>query len=513
MPLASFTTSHENRYERRRVDDIPADSLLGLPLLVELPGVGWAAVLEANLTDYAGMYLARSTAAGSSLVSRLSPRPDEPKIAVRATLPHESPWRLILVAEEARQLLESDPVLKLNAPCAIKDTSWIKPGKTTFPWWNDFFEEGVPFKMGLNTETAKYYIDFCAEYGIPYHSLDGMDNLAWYGGPIVPYEGADITKGVDGLDLQEVIGYARQKGVRLRLWMHWEAAKRHMARAFPLYRAWGIEGVMIDFMDRDDQEMVSFQRELLQLAADNRLTVTLHGVAAPTGLERTYPNLLNSEAVLNLEYDKWDEVGVTPEHEVTVPFTRMLAGPLDFHQGSLRGVPLEQFRPRNAEPLVIGTPAGCWPPTSCYRITCRWWPTIRRPIAGIRSRLLAAVPATWDETQALSARVGEEVVIARRSGNDWWIGAMTDRNAREVKIPLSFLPPGLFQAEIYQDELDAEHGFKRETRKVMPPDEISLATCGIGWRTRRLTLVPEPPPKWRLVWSENFDSLDRNSGS
>ena len=160
-----------------------------------------------------------------------------------------------------------------------------------------------------------------------------------------PYEGTDITKGVDGLDLKEVIDHARQRGVRLRLWMHWEAAKQHMARAFPLYRAWSVEGVMIDFMDRDDQDMVVFQRELLQLAADNQLTVTFHGVAAPTGLERTFPNLLNSEAVLNLEYDKWDEEGVTPKHDVTVPLTRMLAGPLDYHQGTLRGVPLERLSP------------------------------------------------------------------------------------------------------------------------------------------------------------------------
>ena len=156
--------------------------------------------------------LRAATASSDSLVSRLSPRPEEPKIAVRATLPHESPWRLILIGREARQLIESDTVLKLNAPSVIKDTSWITPGKTTFPWWNDFFEAGVPFEMGLNTETAKHYIDFCAEYGIPYHTLDGVNGLAWYGGPIVPYEGADITKGIDGLDLQEVIDYAQSEG-------------------------------------------------------------------------------------------------------------------------------------------------------------------------------------------------------------------------------------------------------------------------------------------------------------
>ncbi|HEX4969555.1 MAG TPA: glycoside hydrolase family 97 catalytic domain-containing protein [Steroidobacteraceae bacterium] len=158
-------------------------------------------------------------------------------------MPHDSPWRLVLIGDEARQLLESDTVLKLNAPSAIKDTAWIEPGKTTFPWWND---------------------------------------------------------------------WRRRRST-------------HMARAFPLYRAWGIESVMIDFMDRDDQEMVNWQRELLQLAADNQLTVTSHGVAAPTGLERTFPNLLNSEAVRNLEYGKWDEENVTPEHDVTVPLTRILS--------------------------------------------------------------------------------------------------------------------------------------------------------------------------------------------
>jgi len=218
------------------------------------------------------------------------------------------------------------------------------------------YEEKVPFKMGLNTATAKYYIDFCAEAGIPYHTLDGLDNRAWYGGPIVPYEGAGITKGIDGLDLAEVIRYAQFEGVKVRLWMHWQAAKSHMARAFPLFHEWGIEGVMIDFMDRDDHEMVNFQREVLRTAADNRLTVTFHGVAKPTGLERTYPNLLTSEGVMNLEHDKWDELGVAPEHEVTVPFTRMLAGPLDFHQGSFRTVAAAEFKPRNDAPLVIGTP-------------------------------------------------------------------------------------------------------------------------------------------------------------
>ncbi|HLA70272.1 MAG TPA: glycoside hydrolase family 97 protein [Steroidobacteraceae bacterium] len=495
LPLANFTTSHENRYERHRVDRIPAEGLLGLPLLVQLPGVGWAAVLEANLTDYGGMYLARGANPGGKLVSRLSPLPGEPTISVRATLPHDSPWRLILIGKEARQLLESDTVLKLNAPSVIKDTSWIEPGKTTFPWWNDYFETNVPFKMGLNTETAKFYIDFCAEYGIPYHSLDGVNDLAWYGGRIAPYEGTDITQGIEGLDLKEVIGYAQRKGVRLRLWMHWEAAKKHMARAFPLYRAWGIEGVMIDFMDRDDQEMVNFQRQLLQLAADNHLTVTFHGVAAPTGLERTFPNLLNSESVRNWEYDKWDADGVTPEHDVTVPLTRMLAGPLDYHQGTLRGVPIEQFKPRVADPVVIGTPSRM---LASYVVLQNHLPMMADYPSAYRpnplTRVIAEVPATWVDTRALVARVGEEVVIARRSGNDWWIGAMTDRNARDVRVSLSFLPAGTFRAEIYRDDLAAEPRFKIETRQVTSSNALSLPLAAAGGALVKLTPIQEPPP-------------------
>jgi alpha-glucosidase len=488
LPLNGFTTSHEGRYDRRRVDEIPASQLLGLPLLVELPGVAWAAVLEANLSDYAGLYLERSPAPGGVLTSRLSPRPDEPGIAVRAPLPHHSPWRLILVSEDARQLLESDTVLKLNAPSLVADTSWIQPGKTTFPWWNDFYEVGVPFRMGLNTETAKYYIDFCAEYGIPYHTLDGVNNLAWYGGQIVPYEGADITRGIDGLDLHEVIDYARQKGVRIRLWMHWQAAQKYMARAFPLYRQWGIEGVMIDFMDRDDQQMIGFERELLQLAAINHLTVTFHGVAAPTGLERTYPNLLNSEAVRNLEYDKGDADGVTPEHDVTVALTRMLAGPLDYHQGTLRGVPLEQFKPRNTAPVVIGTPSRM---LASYVVLQNHLPMMADYPSAYRqhplTRVMAAVPTTWDDTRALVAKVGEEVVIARRSGAEWWVGAQGDRHAREVELSLAFLPAGNYQAEIYQDDLAATYGFRHETREVTSSDAIGLRLAESGGALVRLT--------------------------
>jgi alpha-glucosidase len=490
LPLKSYTTSHEARYRHTPVAEVPEQSLFGLPLLAELPGIGWLAVAEANLTDHAGMYLARATDRGAVLTTRLSPRPGETKIAVRAALPHDSPWRVIMVADRLERLVESDLVLNLNAPCALADTSWIRPGKTTFPWWNGFHEEKgeVPFEMGLNTETAKYYIDFCAEAGIPYHSLDGKDNTAWYGGPIVPYKGADITRGVDGLDLPEVLRYAATKGVRIRLWMHWKAAQAHMDRAFPLYREWGVEGVMLDFMDRDDQEMVNFQRRAIETAAANRLTLTFHGVSAPTGLERTYPNLLTHEGVLNLEYDKGDKQGVTPEHELIVAMTRMLAGPLDFHQGSLRGVPAEQFRPRGEAPLVIGTPCRM---LACYVVFQNHLPMVADYPSAYRGHpllpVLVAIPSTWDDTRCLAGKPEELIVVARRLGTEWWVGAMGGRGARPVEVPLGFLGPGRFRAEVLGDDEAAPACFARRTEHVGAADILRGSLAPAGGLLVRLT--------------------------
>ena len=494
LPLNSYTSSHEARYQKKPVAEIPGEWLLGLPILAELSGTGWLAITEANLTNYAGMYLARDAGGGAVLESRLSPRPGEPKVAVRADLPLESPWRALMIAGKVERLVESDLVLNLNAPCALDDISWIRPGKTTFPWWNGFHEEKVPFEMGLNTETAMYYIDFCAEAGIPYHSLDGKGSTAWYGGPIVPYQGADITKGIEGLDLQKVLRYAASRGVRIRLWMNWRAAEAHMERAFPLYQKWGVEGVMLDFMDRDDQVMVDFLRRALETAAANKLTVTLHGVSAPTGLERTYPNLLTSEGVLNLEYDKWDKQGVPPEHELTVPFTRMLAGPLDFHQGSFRGVAVDEFRPRNEAPLIIGTPCRM---LACYVVLQNHLPMVADYPSAYRGHpglaVLAAIPTTWDDTRCLGGRVGEFIVIARQHGNEWWVGAMGGRKPRAVEVPLSFLGPGRYLAEIYRDDLSASARLTRRTENVAAEGDLRAPLAAAGGLLIRLSPATGAP--------------------
>lgn len=479
LPLNGFTTSYEKRYQKLPVEELPKEWLLGLPLLVECPGGTWAAVTEANVTEYAELYLAPGS--DGLLSARLSPLPKDPGVAVRSSLPHASPWRVVMLGDRIGRLVESDIVLNLSVPCAIKDVSWIKTGKTTFPWWNGFHEEKVDFKPGLNTATARHYIDFCEEAGIPYHSLDGIKNTAWYGGPIVPYQGADITKPIDGLDLPEVLKYAKSKGVRIRLWMHWKGAEMHMEKAFPLYREWGIEGVMLDFMDRDDQEMNRFVRNAVALAAENQLTVTLHGCPKPTGLERTYPNLLTHEGVINLEYDKWDKIGITADHEVTVPFARMLAGPLDFHQGSFRTVKPKEFQPRTNAPLVMGTPARTLASYVVYQNHLSMvadYPSAYRGHPGLP--ILVAIPTTWDETKVLDAKVGEYVVIARRSGTTWYIGAMTDGKERILDTSLRFLSKGRYYAEISSDDASTPHGLALTKQTVTATDTIKLKMSSGG---------------------------------
>ncbi len=211
LPLASHTTSYEAYYETKAVSDLPADRLFGLPMLLAHPKKVWFAMTEANLTDYAGMYLSAKTSEPGVLVAKLSPLPGRKDgVKVLGKPPHAWPWRVIMVADNPGRLIESNLVFHLSEPTAIKDTSWIKPGTTTFPWWNHYVLKGVDFKPGVNTATMKHYIDFCAEQGIPYHSLDGLD-IAWYGGPIQPSGPTDVTKAAPSIDLPDVLRYAKEK--------------------------------------------------------------------------------------------------------------------------------------------------------------------------------------------------------------------------------------------------------------------------------------------------------------
>jgi alpha-glucosidase len=495
LPLDSYTTPYEKYYETRPVSDIGSRTLVGLPLLMERgsgPDRVCLAVTEANLTDHAGMYLSGTEGQPGTLTTKLSPLPgrsDGAKVIGKA--PHASPWRVLMIAGSAGRLIESNLIFHLSDPPAIRDTSWIRPGKTTFPWWNGYVLEGVDFKPGVNTATMKHYIDFCAEQGIPYHSLDGLD-IAWYGGPIAPSGPTDVTRAAPSIDLPELLRYAKGKGVRLRLWMHWKALRPQIDEAFRKYEEWGIEGVMVDFMDRDDQEMVRFYHEMARKAAEHHLTVTLHGAYKPTGMERTWPNVLSYEAVLNQEYNKWEPPGVRgtpPDHNVEVAFTRMLAGPLDYHQGGMRNVFARDYRWRDQAPPVQGTRAHQLAMYVVYQNHMSMiadYPAAYRGQPGLD--FITAVPANWDETRVLNAEVGDFITVARRRGREWWVGSMTDDTPRKLSIPLDFLGPGRWTAQTWADDPQSGEatGVMTGRLNVSAADSVEAALVSGGGHAMRI---------------------------
>ncbi len=463
LPLAGFTTSYENNYVTLPLPDITPDSLIGMPFLVEFPsayaekyymkGV-WAAVTEADLTDYAGMYLTGSENKPGTLTSSLSPWPENPEVKVKGRTPARSPWRVVMIGDDPGRLIESNIVLNLNEPFAINDPSWIVPGKVAFLWWNDFVVTGEDFEGGMNTETMKYYIDYCARNKIQFIHIDTDEKNDWYG----PHHnrGVDITKPIPELDMDEVMRHAREKGVGVCLWVQWQMIRDQMEKAFPVYQQWGISGLKIDYMDRDDQEMVNFYHAVIKKAAEHRLTVNFHGAYKPTGMRRTYPNLITREGVLGLEYSKWSEK-CNPEHELMIPFTRMLAGPMDFTPGAFRTVTKEDFKPVFHAPVAMGTRCHQLAMYVVYespRQMVSDYPAAYEGQMGFE--FIRNVPTVWDDTKVLNAKVGDYITIARRHGDTWYIGAMTDWTPRELQIPLGFLPGGTYAVDIFSDGPDAD---------------------------------------------------------
>lgn len=485
--LPNFTTSHEGLYSTLPFSAVKPDTLMDMPTLVEFPGQAFMAITEAALVNYAGMYLVKR---GDVLTSRLSPLPKGGG-AVKATLPHRSPWRVLLISDRVGALLESNVLTSLNEPCKLPDVSWLRPGKSTFPWWNGNVTPDTSFAPGNNFETARYYIDFCAEAGIEYHSVVEYGLHEWYvsdGTNFQPGPHADATRAVPGLDMQQICDYGRSKGVGIRVWVHWAALYPKLDSAFAQYERWGLSGMMVDFMDRDDQEMVNIQEEILQKAAAHHLHIQFHGAYKPTGLQRTYPNEFTREGTLNFENAKWNTL-VTPDHDLNIVFTRMLAGSTDYHLGGFRAVPPSKFRPQYTRPLMIGT--------RCHQLAmyvvlenvqgmvCDY-PDAYRGQPGFR--FLQQVPTTWDETRVIGAGVGEWVAIARRKGADWFVGALTNSAARTVTLPLSFLPVGRYTADQYADApdvADEPNHLSHTTRTVSSTDVLTVKlAAGGGWAMR-----------------------------
>jgi len=494
----NYTTPHEGLYASARLSELAANRLIDLPLLAQYEDGISVAFTEANLRNYAGLYLkAEGTGDQRRLRCDLSPLPGQKEIKVRSRLPLSTPWRVILIGNHPGRFIESNLILNLNEPSAVADLSWLKFGKTTWYWWNGPYQEPVDFQIGWNYETMRHYIDFCARNGIAFHALMSTpDDFPWYEQSqrgFGPTPDTDITKPRAGLSMERVGEYARSKGVGLRLWVHWKPLSEHLEEAFTQYEKWGVQGLMVDFLDRDDQEMVLFAERVLQSAARHHLHIHFHGVWKPTGLQRMYPNLFNHEGVLNLEYLKWsDQCG--PEHNLTVPFTRMLAGPMDYHLGGFRSVNRDQFKPQGMKPGVLGTRCHHLAMYVVYEnpmpMVCDA-PTAYEGQPGFD--FIRQVPTSWDETRVLSGQVGDYIVVARRNGSAWYLGAMTDWTARVLDVPLSFLAPGRYQLETWADAVGAEdpNRLTYEKRTVEAQDKLVLRLNGGGGQAVRIQPVQE----------------------
>jgi alpha-glucosidase len=482
LQLASFTTSNEREFVPMPLLGIKPESIVGPPLTIEAGDGLVVSLAEANLRKWSGLHFARVEGGNDSrhptLITKLAPLPSNPGIVVRGAPPMQSPWRVLMLGAKPGDLVESTILTNLADPDEIGDTSWIKPGKVAWDWWSGPVVPNVPWKAGMNDETFRYFIDFASEFGLEYVLIDA----GWYGDH---RDGeADITRSIPGMDIPALVEYGKGKNVRLMVWLNWETVRDHMDVAFPLYEKWGLAGVKVDYMDRKDQEIVAFYQRAARTAARYHLVIDFHGAYAGSGEERTFPNWLTREGVMGLEYLKWSD-RTTPRHNVTIPFTRMLLGPMDYTPGGFRNVSKEAFVPRNELPLAMGTRAHQLAMYVVYDSPLQMLsdtPPAYRGQPG--SEFLKVVPTTWDETKVLDGKIGEYVVIARRHGDDWFVGAMTDL-PRKVAIPLGFLGGATFDVTIWADTRDTATDPTRLS--VLParlggkgskPLELSLADGG-----------------------------------
>lgn len=423
---------------------VKSSSLIGLPLLMEVPGVAWAVITEAGLRGDAAMYLENPSGswAGHYFESRIAPQVEDPSVAVRAALPHATPWRIVMLAADPGRFIESNILTNLNPPSAIADTSWIHPGKASWDWWNG--SQGRDGKSAYTTETMKYYVDFSAESGFPYMLVDAGWSTR-----------DEITKMNGRVDIPELVHYATPKNVKIWIWLHYSGVVKNMEEAFALYEKWGVAGMKIDFIERDDQAGIDFYYRAAETAARHHLMVDFHGSTKPTGMERTWPNVMGYEGVLGMEQSKAGARD-NPDNHVMLPFTRMLGGMMDYTPGGFNNTTREEFVPRGRAPMVMGTRAHHLAMYAIYDAPIQMVadaPTAYKDQPSFQ--FIKDVPAAWDESRVLAGVPGEYIVMARRHGKDWYIGAMTNWTPREISVPLTFLGQGSYTAHTYADAPDA----------------------------------------------------------
>ncbi len=491
-PVDQFVTSFEALYDEAPLSKRQKDSLAFLPLLISLDDHKKVVILEADVEDYPGMHVGINEQKTNSIKGVFAPVALEEKtggynninLIVTRRADHIAvvngsrslPWRAIIISIEDKQLANNDMVQKLSSPTRIQDVSWIKPGKVAWDWWNDWNISHVGFKAGINTETYKHYIDFAAENKLEYIIMDE----GWS-------ESGNLMKVSPVIDLQEIIRYGKEKNVDVILWATWYALIRQMDEIFGKYGGMGVKGFKVDFFDRDDQKVVASTYEIASKAADHKLLIDFHGIYKPTGLQRVYPNIINFEGVKGLENNKWTPNDDVPRYDVTIPFIRMIAGPMDYTPGGMRNANKWNFRPVHSNPMTQGTRAHQVAMYVVFEAPLQMLadnPTIYRKEQETTT-FISGIPTVFDETVALDGKVGEYVAIARKKDKTWYIGAMTNWDGREIDIDFSFLGDGNFEAEIFRDGINADREATDYVREVVPVNKNSKIkvkmSSGGGW--------------------------------
>ncbi len=485
----SFMSHNERTFIYSSLDTIRDKHLASLPTLFQVDGAN-ILITESDIEDYPGMWL---VGGGSGRVSATWAKyPDSEKLnrdrdlLVTTTKEYIAktkgtrtfPWRVFIITPTDAKLIESDLVFKLAAPNKIEDTEWIKPGQVAWDWWNANNIYGVDFRAGINNDTYKYYIDFASGNGIEYIILDE----GWY---LL----GDVLKEAENINVQELCQYAESKNVGVILWVVWKSFWDKIDEAVVQYENWGVKGVKVDFMQRDDQKIVNFYLEAARKTAEHHLLIDFHGAYKPDGLRRTWPNALTREGVKGMENNKWSK-DINPEHDVTLPFTRMVTGPMDYTPGAMINMDKINFNPQFTRPGSQGTRAHQVALYIIYESPLQMLSD--SPSNYMKEQestdFIVNIPVVWDDINVLDGKVGDYLLLARRSGKEWFVGALTDWSSRDMELDLAFLPAGDYTIEVFQDGINADRyagDYKHFTKNIKSGDKIKIHMApGGGWAAR-----------------------------
>ena len=487
-----FHTSFEETYTTKPLDSLSAKTLIFNPAVV-IPSSGpKIAINESDVDDYPGMFLSGSSS--DHLTATFAPYPKTEKAAMaeysqyvvteredfiaKTKGTRNFPWRVLMIAAEDKELPANDIIYRLAAPSTLKDHSWIRPSQSTDEWIITENLFNVDFKTGINTATYKFYIDFAAKFGIESVMMDA----GWS-------DNNDLFKINPNINMDEILAYAKSKGVRINMWTLAMTLDKQLESALERFNKWGVNFIMTDFFDRDDQKTMNTIKRIAEACGRHKIMIMFHGAPKPSGFNRTYPHAITREGVLGSEFNIWS-AKATPKHNVTLPFTRMLSGPMDYEPGLLNNATAKNFRSVDENVMSFGTRTNQLAMYVVYESPVQFFSG--NPSQGLLEpafmELLGSIPTVWDTTVVTDARIAEYIITARKKDGNWYIGAMTDSVKRTLSIPLDFIGDGEFDATICEDGLNADRyaaDYKISSKTVSSKDSLKfILQPGGGYMVR-----------------------------